>query len=191
MSAASDKVSGCEASGFCTNASGLGFTRLENDGPLCDCHPCVNFAACGDRAPAKTIRADGIVSLCLGLPPLVIRKHVDDDGRCPICLTIDANATVVEQPAGCKHTVCLDCFKEVWFPVMTEDVEPEDFGMTRYPSMSWHESYKRWEAEFPDQYKLYADADAANDEANEKMLFTRQCATPCPVCRAAFYTPYY
>ena len=92
------------------------------DGTKCGCVKCPNFELCEVWAPPVDLSCSH--SRCLNCDisfgkNLVICSNAED---CPICLEV--KPVFVEHPAGCKHAVCIDCFKELWWP---EAAQEEDF----------------------------------------------------------------
>ncbi len=89
-------------------APGDNYCRIRECHENCEPMKCHNFRLCSQTAPAQQIYAHGgMCSECAIMIGKITFLNKNDD--CPICLE---NKEVIQISCG-KHTVCLDCWKQV------------------------------------------------------------------------------
>lgn len=117
------------------------------------------------------------------LNDLVVEEVTKSD-PCPICLEVPPRA--VKHPAGCGHTVCVPCMRDMVNPPVPDLPEPSDFGA---PAAADEDDSARsaWIKTHPEEFAAYMEEDLAIEGQREHQAeIHNQALKRCPVCRAEF-----
>lgn len=183
------------------------------DGSQCGCKQCPNFEICKKWAPPWYFECHrGRCYYCnmSYRKDLEFLDPVDPEERCPVCL--EAGRRSVRHPAECGHAVCVQCFKEMWWPEGPTYPTPREFGYVPppgcpdidgpgglaecaddclcYPNLRKegnpfaNSAMDVWERECPEEFKAYAARCDELDAAYYTKLAARADPKACPVCRA-------
>jgi hypothetical protein len=174
------------------------------DGSKCGCKKCVNHAMCNTWSPPEHLFNDGRCIPCDMYIGKLDFVSSDDLLHCPICLCDQPHS--VKHPAKCGHTLCVDCFSEMFLPkpplypslvdynlVMTctcaeclacQDNDVED---GYFPCKDQCNTFcSEQKSEFDAYANIYTVA-----HSRSKVLACRTSAYTCSMCRAkATTTPY-
>jgi hypothetical protein len=143
---------------------------------------CVNFKICG-----KTATKPGPCWWCLISFSRKELEYVDAELYCPVCMLVVERS--VTYPTGCGHTVCVDCFSEIWYPAQIPEVIPEDYGMPSCKNCDDDEQctceadWEKWVVDCPEDHARYQAAWLVRNDGNDPFS-DRADKFKCPVCRA-------
>jgi hypothetical protein len=171
----------------------------EYDGSKCGCKPCPNNEVCrgGHTPPAFLAIHGGTCGTCAmhGITPCVV---VDcESHECVICLGTYTRG--VRHPAGCGHTLCIECVRKIWY-FDSPQINEHDYGLPiacacewcadpASPVLCWDER-DRLKALAPDTFARMEKDEAALEEAHDQAYdedAMERVQERCPVCRRTIY----
>ena len=164
----------------------------EYDGSKCGCKPCPNNEVCrGGYTPPEYLHG----GRCGGCIPVGGTFAVVDceSQECVICL--DTYTRGVKHPAGCGHTLCIECTRKIWYDHGPQ-INEHDYGLPitcacewcadpASPVLCWEER-DRLKALAPGTFAQMEKDEAALDEAETEAYdydAMERVQERCPVCR--------
>lgn len=159
---------------------------IEYDGSKCGCIKCPNFKLCHIRASPRYFGCHhGRCWNCNMFFRKNLAIRISDLETCCICL--DEKTVFVGHPSECGHEMCIECFREQWWPEREDYGDPRDFGFQpTCPSdedSDWEDELDKWGKNFPEQAKQWQNEQDMQDFYFEEKLKERSDPERCPLCR--------
>lgn len=159
------------------------------DGSKCGCIKCPNFELC--HVWSNPIYFDCHHGRCVNCNVSFRKNLVIRDSEPEICcICLDEKKVYVSHPSECGHEMCIDCFREQWWPKSEVNLEPRDYGFSTtctceecVDDIYCVDAIENWEKTCPDDAARWREEENKQQDILDAQLAERANPEKCPLCR--------